>query len=156
MSVTVSGGMTWWWVGLDDAVGKVKTKPEDIMMANMSEWMHFKTVLIVRDFTLPSKLERNKKHGGFVCVRKQSQNVFILKTDLFAHLILMYISSVCSQSTKWTSEKNGLSKPIALCCNAMETPAREDAKSTKIWGQRNVELVGVVWEAAWMMGWCHC
>ena len=71
-----------WWVR------EVRRKElENIVMANMSEWMRSKTLLFVRYFTLSSELDKYKTLG-ILCERKQSQNVFIIKTDSFARLLL--------------------------------------------------------------------
>ena len=42
--------------------GGSKKEPENIVMANMSEQMRLNTLLFIRYFTLPSKLEKNKNH----------------------------------------------------------------------------------------------
>ena len=64
--------------------GESKKEPEDIVMANMSEQMRLKTLLSVRYFKLPSKLEKENMVG--FCVRESN-----IKTYLFSERINSFL-----------------------------------------------------------------
>ena len=89
----------------------------------MSEQIHFKMLLFLSYFIFHQNWRKYEKNSGFLFVRKQSQNVFILKTDLLVF--------ACTQSAKGTEGANDVYGLLDIQYYTTNSPRRWEGRKTR-------------------------